>query len=134
MLNVSVGAAVTTSYNQDPLTLAAKRAVDAGIVVVTAAGNFGSNKAGQPQYGAITAPGNAPWVITVGASSHEGTKNRRDDIVAPYSSRGPSAIDFAAKPDIMAPGHRRRLAERSEQHLLPDQGQLPGRRQDLHLL
>ncbi|HXG57352.1 MAG TPA: S8 family peptidase, partial [Vicinamibacterales bacterium] len=104
VVNVSVGAAVTSSYNEDPLTLAAKRAVDAGIVVVAAAGNFGRNKAGQPQYGAITAPGNAPWVVTVGASSHEGTRNRHDDIVAPYSSRGPSAIDHAAKPDIMAPG------------------------------
>ena len=61
------------SYNTDPLTLAAKRAVDAGIVVVAAAGNLGKAANGQPQYGAISAPGNAPWVITVGASSTNGT-------------------------------------------------------------
>ena len=99
-----MGAAVTSSYTIDPLTLAAKRAVDAGIVVVTAAGNLGRNAAGDPQYGGITAPGNAPWVLTVGASSHEGTANRHDDVVAAYSSLGPSAIDYTAKPDITAPG------------------------------
>ena len=76
VINLSVGAAVTESYNTDPLTLAAKRAVDAGIVVVTAAGNLGKNSRGQTQYGGITAPGNAPWVLTVGASSHQGTVDR----------------------------------------------------------
>ena len=104
VVNLSVGAAVTESYNTDPLTLAAKRVVDAGIVVVTAAGNLGKNAAGNLQYGGITAPGNAPWVLTVGASSHEGTVSRLDDIMASYSSRGPTAIDFEAKPDVVAPG------------------------------
>ena len=44
VINLSVGAAVTESYETDPLTLAAKRAVDSGIVVVTAAGNFGTEE------------------------------------------------------------------------------------------
>ena len=104
VINLSVGAAVTTSYNNDPLTLAAKRAVEAGIVVVTASGNLGRNAQGEPRYGGITAPGNAPWVLTVGASDHKGTLRRNDDTVAAYSSRGPTAIDHAAKPDIVAPG------------------------------
>jgi serine protease AprX len=104
VINLSVGAAVSESYKTDPLTLAAKRAVDAGLVVVTAAGNLGKNALGQTQYGAITSPGNAPWVLTVGASSHEGTVKRNDDVVAKYSSRGPTAIDFVAKPDLVAPG------------------------------
>jgi len=104
VINLSVGAAVTESYKTDPLTLAAKRAVDAGIVVVTAAGNLGKNSLGQTQYGAIGAPGNAPWVITVGAYSHEGTVWRSDDVMAGFSSRGPSAFDYEAKPDIVAPG------------------------------
>jgi serine protease AprX len=102
--NLSVGAAVTASYNNDPLTLAAKRAVEAGIVVVTAAGNLGKNGNGRTQYGGITAPGNAPWVLTVGGSSHEGTTSRSDDKIGKYSSRGPTAVDFAAKPDVVAPG------------------------------
>jgi serine protease AprX len=102
--NLSVGAAVTESYNTDPLALAARRVVSSGVVVVTAAGNLGKNALGQPQYGAITAPGNAPWVLTVGAYSHQGTVERTDDVMALYSSRGPTAIDFQAKPDVVAPG------------------------------
>jgi serine protease AprX len=104
VINLSVGAAITESYTTDPLTLAAKRAVDAGIVVVAAAGNLGKNAQGQTQYGGITAPGNAPWVLTVGASSHEGTVTRADDTMAGFSSRGPSRLDYQAKPDVVAPG------------------------------
>jgi serine protease AprX len=104
VINLSVAAGVYESYTTDPLTLAAKRAVESGIVVVSAAGNLGKNAKGQTQYGGIGAPGNAPWVLTVGASSHQGTTDRADDIVAPFSSRGPSAIDYQAKPDIVAPG------------------------------
>ena len=104
VLNLSVAAGVYESYTTDPLTLAAKRAVDAGFVVVSAAGNLGRNKEGGPQYGGIGAPGNAPWVITVGASSEMGTIDRSDDTVAGFSSRGPTAIDRRAKPDLVAPG------------------------------
>ena len=104
VINMSLGAGVFESYHTDPLTLAAKRAVDAGIVVVAAAGNMGKAANGQPQYGAIGAPGNAPWVLTVGASSTMGTIDRRDDTMALYSSRGPTMIDFGAKPDLVAPG------------------------------
>ena len=104
VINMSLGAGVFESYKTDPLTLAAKRAVDAGIVVVAAAGNMGKAANGHPQYGAIGAPGNAPWVLTVGASSTMGTVDRRDDTIASYSSRGPTMIDFGAKPDLVAPG------------------------------
>jgi serine protease AprX len=104
VLNLSVAAGVYESYQTDPLTVAARRAVEAGIVVVTAAGNLGRNAQGATQYGGITAPGNAPWVLTVGASSHMGTVARADDSVARFSSRGPSYFDHAAKPDLVAPG------------------------------
>ena len=104
VVNLSVGAAIRESYWTDPLTLAAKGAVDAGIVVVSAAGNMGKNSAGHIQYGGITAPGNAPWVLTVGASSTQGTPTRDDDVIGNYSSRGPTNIDYGAKPDLVAPG------------------------------
>src|SRR5205823_3453489 len=105
VINLSVGAAVTESYTADPLCLAAKRAVDAGIVVVAAAGNLGKNPTtNNIQYGAISAPGNSPWVLTVGAYSHNGTLTRVDDTIANYSSRGPTQVDHLAKPDLVATG------------------------------
>lgn len=104
VVNMSVGAGIYESYWTDPLTIAAKRLVEQGVVVVAAAGNLGKNAAGQPQYGGITAPGNAPWVLTVGASSTMGTLTRSDDTLAGFSSAGPTYIDYAAKPDLVAPG------------------------------
>jgi serine protease AprX len=104
IVNLSVAAGVYESYNVDPLTLAAQRAANAGIVVVAAAGNNGRSPQGTTQYGGVTAPGNAPWVVTVGSSSHMGTINRADDTMAAYSSRGAPAIDYNAKPDVVAPG------------------------------
>jgi len=104
VVNMSVGAGIHESYWTDPLTLACKKLTDMGIVVVTAAGNIGKNANGQLQWGGITAPGNAPWVLTVGASSTNGTLTRSDDTMAGFSSSGPTYIDFEAKPDLVAPG------------------------------
>ena len=103
VINLSIASAVYESYETDPLTVAALHAVQAGIVVVAAAGNNGVSPAGFTRYGGITAPGNAPWVLTVGGSTHMGTTDRADDSVAPFSSRGPTAVDTAAKPDLVAP-------------------------------
>jgi len=104
VINLSVASGVFESYWLDPLAQAARRAADAGIVVVAAAGNLGHDDQGRALTGAITSPGNSPWVLTVGASSHQGTVRRSDDIISDFSSRGPTWIDFAAKPDILAPG------------------------------
>jgi len=104
VINLSVAAGVFESYWLDPLTLAAKRAVDAGIVVVASAGNLGQSTQGQTQTGGITSPGNAPWVLTVGASSEEASSQRGNDTIAKFSSSGPTWIDFQAKPDLVAPG------------------------------
>jgi len=104
VINLSVATGVYESYNLDPLTLATRAAVNAGIVVVAAAGNNGRSPQGSTRYGGTTAPGNAPWVLTVGASSHMGTIDRADDTIAAFSSRGPGAIDYGAKPDVVAPG------------------------------
>ena len=37
-------------------------------------------------------------------AQHRGDATRWDDKVAGDSSRGPSAIDYVAKPDLLAPG------------------------------
>jgi serine protease AprX len=104
VVNLSVATGVYESYNSDPLTLAAQRAVMAGIVVVAAAGNNGRDPQGREHFGGVTAPGNAPWVVTVGASNHMGTIDLTDDTIAAFSSRGPAAVDYVAKPDVVAPG------------------------------
>ena len=104
IVNLSAGAAVTESYYTDPLTLATKALVDKGVTVVAAAGNNGQNALGQSQWGGVVSPGNAPWVLTVCAFSTKGTYNVADDAVAAFSSAGPTAIDFSAKPDLCAPG------------------------------
>ncbi|MSO82073.1 MAG: hypothetical protein EXQ53_02080 [Acidobacteria bacterium] len=53
---------------------------------------------------ASRAPATLPGSSRVGAASHEGTPARSNDTLARFSSRGPTWIDFAAKPDLVAPG------------------------------
>ena len=107
VINLSLGRPVTKSYATDPLCLAVKQAWLSGIVVVVAAGNDGrDNSQGTNGYGTITAPGNSPYVITVGAMNTEGTLSPVDDKITSYTSKGPSAIDHIVKPDLVAPGNR----------------------------
>jgi serine protease AprX len=106
VINLSMGRGVYESYVDDPLCQAVERAWNAGIFVVVSAGNEGrNNNAGTNGYGTITAPGNDPFVITVGAMNTKGTKDRTDDVPASYSSKGPSLFDQVVKPDIVAPGN-----------------------------
>ena len=107
VINLSIGRPVFESYALDPLCQAVERAWKAGIVVVVAAGNQGrDNTQGNNGYATITAPGNDPSVITVGAMKTMGTGTRVDDQVASYSSKGPTFIDHVVKPDVVAPGNR----------------------------
>ena len=83
MLNLSLGHPIYEPAATDPLVQAVERAVAAGIVVVTSAGNDGANRAtGQVGYAGITSPGNAPSAITVGAVDTRNTV---------YAARRPSA-------------------------------------------
>jgi serine protease AprX len=115
VINLSLGHPVGESYTTDPLCQAVERAWNAGIVVVTAAGNSGRKNATTSSnldndgygtaWGSIDCPSNDPHVITVGAmKSMDGT--RANDRIASYSGRGPSRLDFVMKPDIVAPGNR----------------------------
>jgi serine protease AprX len=106
VINLSLGRGVFESYAVDPLCQAAEQAWQAGIVVVVAAGNYGrDNSSSNNGYGTITAPGNDPYVITVGAMKTMGTQSRADDLIATYSSKGPSMLDHVVKPDLVAPGN-----------------------------
>jgi len=106
VINLSLGRNISETFSDDPLCQAVEAAYQAGITVVVAAGNDGrDNGAGTGGYSTISAPANDPFVITVGAMKAEGTTDRTDDLMASYSSRGPSLIDHFVKPDIVAPGN-----------------------------
>jgi len=107
VMNLSLGRPAYETYALDPLCQAVEAAWKAGIVVVAAAGNDGrTNYSILNGYGTITAPGNDPYVITVGATNTKGTPDRSDDVMTSYSSKGPTAIDHIVKPDLVAPGNR----------------------------
>ena len=102
VVNLSFGARPDEVPGKDPMALAAKTLVSKGMIVVAAAGNDGEHD-GKKVWGGIPSPADAPWVLTVGASSTLGTVSRKDDQVARFSSRGP-AVGGIAKPDIVASG------------------------------
>jgi subtilisin family serine protease len=106
VINLSVGHPATEACATDPLCDAVNQAVQAGIVVVVAAGNAGKTPDGRVMLGGISSPGNSPYAITVGALNTWGTVDRSDDTVATFSSRGPTDYDLAVKPDVVAPGLR----------------------------
>jgi serine protease AprX len=99
--NFSLQSSTPATFAYDPLDAAVEKLWFNGVVVVAAAGNYGDN--GQPTTVAY-APGNDPFVITVGASDMNGTPyTAADDFVAPWSAFG-YTLDGFAKPDIGAPG------------------------------
>src|SRR5260370_4811084 len=105
VINLSLGRGVFESYTLDPLCQAVEQAWNAGIVVVVAAGNYGrDNSNNNNGYGTITAPGNDPYVITVGAMKTMGTPSRVDALISTYSSKVPTMLDHAVKPYRIWPG------------------------------
>ena len=99
VINLSLGSPPQGSYKGDPVVTAAEVAWHAGIVVVSAAGNRG------PIAGTVESPGIDPYSITVGALDDNMTVATSDDVIAWFSSRGPTPDNFP-KPDLVAPGRR----------------------------
>ena len=88
VINMSLGSSVGDP--SDPLCEAVNRAVEAGIVVVAAAGNSGEN-------GSIGSPAAAALALTVGAVD-------ASNVIASFSSKGPTNQTYGIKPDVVAPG------------------------------
>ncbi len=106
VINLSLGRGIWSSYTQDPLCQAVESAWKSGIVVVVAAGNYGRlGVNGSNGYGTITAPGNDPYVLTVGATKSSGSSYASAETLASYSSKGPTTYDHVVKPDMVAPGN-----------------------------
>ena len=100
VVNLSMVGDAQTSFLSDPLNKAVERLWFSGIVVVAAAGNSGT---GTGEVDMSSAPGNDPFVITVGAIDQAQTSATGDDFVAPWSSYG-HTVDGFAKPELSAPG------------------------------
>jgi serine protease AprX len=96
--NFSLHATNPGTFMFDPLNRAVERLWFGGVVVVASAGNYGELGRGVPY-----APGNDPFVITVGASDIDGSVGVNDDFEAPWSAYG-YTLDGFAKPDVGAPG------------------------------
>src|SRR5260370_4679353 len=150
VVNMSLGMPAFDSYKNDPVCRAVRSLVDVGVVVVAASGNNGKDSAGQKLYGRVHSPGIEPSAITIGASNTFGTDGRADDVMATYSSRGPTRgfwtdangvkhYDNLIKPDLAAPGNKLVYAEADNNYLVTQHPELDARvsqtdnRREMHL-
>jgi hypothetical protein len=92
VVNLSLGEP-EVEPSRDLVVRALEGAAAAGVVPVVAAGNdfdeFG--------FGSVGSPANTPSAITVAAAS-------KADVLASFSSAGPTTVSLGMKPDVTAPG------------------------------
>jgi serine protease AprX len=97
ILNLSLGTAAQYSERFDPLVKAANKAIESGLIVVTAVGNNG------PSQKSILSPSTSRHVISVGACDDRNEADGKNFKIPTFSSRGPTR-DRIKKPDLLAPG------------------------------
>jgi serine protease AprX len=100
--NFSLHGTNRASVMFDPIDQAVEKLWLNGVVVVAAAGNYATDAQNTPS-GVQFAPGNDPFVITVGAADIGTSLGAGDDNVAPWSAWGYTGDGFM-KPDLGAPG------------------------------
>jgi len=100
--NFSLHSVNKASVLFDPLDQAVEKLWLNGVVVVAASGNYATDAQNTPS-GVNFAPGNDPFVITVGATDIGSSIGTSDDSVAPWSAWGYTGDGFM-KPDLGAPG------------------------------
>src|SRR3954451_11820363 len=98
--NFSLHASNSSSFTHDPLDKAVEKLWFSGVAVVAAAGNYGlpNGPSGVPY-----APGNDPFVVTVGAADMDGNPNPRNDTAPLWSAYGHTNDGFM-KPEVAADG------------------------------
>ena len=92
VINLSIGEP-EVDPGRDLVVLALENAARAGVVPVVAAGNDFEDFGG----GSITSPANTPDAISVAAADSH-------NVIADFSSAGPTPISLQMKPDVTAPG------------------------------
>jgi serine protease AprX len=98
--NFSLHSTTASNFTKDPLDRAVEKLWFSNVVVVVAAGNYG--KPDGPS-GVPFAPGNDPFVITVGAIDLEGSTVAAKHEVPSWSAYG-STLDGFRKPELSAAG------------------------------
>ena len=97
VINMSLGEP-EIEPSRDIVVQALAAAARAGVVSVVSAGNdfadFGR--------GSVGSPGSSPDAITVGAVTT--SRSGADDVVASFSSSGPTPLSLRLKPEVSAPG------------------------------
>jgi len=99
--NFSLHSTMPSNFINDPLDKAVERLWFGGVTVVVAAGNYG--KADGSPSGVPYAPGNDPFVITVGALDLDGTTRISEHDVPNWSAFGYTKDGFR-KPEVAAAG------------------------------
>jgi subtilisin family serine protease len=95
VINLSLGEP-EIEPSRDIVVAALDHAADAGVIPVVAAGNDGSGA------GSVSSPANSLKSISVAAAS-EGESGPAD-VIADFSSTGPTPVSLEMKPDVTAPG------------------------------
>jgi serine protease AprX len=98
--NFSLHSGARNHFYNDPLDRAVEKLWFNGVFVVAAAGNYGIPTGPS---GVMYAPGNDPFVMTVGAVDIGSRVNTNDDKMAPWSAWGYTEDGFR-KPELGAPG------------------------------
>jgi subtilisin family serine protease len=95
VINLSLGEP-EIEPTRDIVVAALDHAADAGVIPVIAAGNDGAGA------GSISSPANSLKSISVAAASEGDTGPA--DVIAGFSSTGPTPVSLQMKPDVTAPG------------------------------
>ena len=98
--NFSLHATVPSNFAKDPLDRAVEKLWFSGVTVVAAAGNYGHSDGPS---GVMFAPGNDPFVITVGAVDLDGSIKVFNHDVPNWSAYG-YTYDGFRKPELSAAG------------------------------